>query len=135
VKRLLVVLALILGGVSSLTAQGNDFFTEAELFTALHWGMPDSTAREFARFMAAEDPTLQATLPEFRDVGPMATKYSEPVLLLLSLVSDEANRKVEQRLIDLHGGRELSAEERSEWEARRSDYRNRLIHAGKLPKK
>lgn len=118
-----------------MDAQQDQYFTESEIFQALHWGMPDSTARNYARVLAAEDPAVQATIPDFRAMGPIASTYSEELLLLLSLVSDETNRKVEARLVEQNNGRQLSPQARSAWEKRRNEYRTQLIKAGKIPER
>jgi hypothetical protein len=133
-KSLVVFLVLACAGASPLTAQGNDSFTEAELFTAFHWKLPDSTARNYARLFAAEDPAVQATIPELRDVGPFTPNYNADFLLLISLVSPEANRKAQRYLRDLYGERDLTADERAKWEAKREQVRKALISEGKLPK-
>jgi len=93
--------------------------------------MSDSEATRLAKYMS-DDPAVEATLPTFRDLGPMTTMYSEGFLLVLSLVSDETNRKVERKLVETHLGKELSSEERAQWEKRRAKLRAELIRAGKL---
>ena len=114
-----------------MAAQKEEYFSEAEIYQALSWGMSDSEATRLAKYMS-DDPAVEATLPTFRDLGPMTTMYSEGFLLVLSLVSDETNRKVERKLVETHLGKELSSEERAQWEKRRAKLRSELIRAGKL---
>ena len=121
-----------LRGPNALTAHNEEFFTEAELYRALSWGMPDSEARKLAKHLT-DDPAVIATLPTFRDLGPIATNYSEDLLILLSLVSDETNRKVERRLAETRRGKAWNPDEREQWERRRSEIRTGLVKAGKLP--
>ena len=106
-------------------------FSESEIYQALSWGMSDADARKLAKFMS-DDPTVTANVPTLRDLGPLTTLYSENMLLLLSLVSDETNRKVEQRLVQMRLGKELNPEERAQWEKRRTEFRNRLVESGKI---
>jgi hypothetical protein len=58
--------------------------------------------------------------------------YSEDLLILLSLVSDETNKKVEQWLPDGNLGKELNLEQRAHWNERRNETRSQLIRAGKI---
>ncbi len=58
--------------------------------------------------------------------------YSEDMLLLLSLVSEECHRKVDQRLVQERLGKELTQSERERWNKRRSELRAQLIKAGKI---
>jgi hypothetical protein len=131
-KSLFLLLAVILSGPNPLAAQNDpETFSEAEVYQALSWGMTESEARKLAKYMS-DDPTVTATLPTFRELGPVTSMYSENMLLLLSLVSDETNRKVEQRLIQARLGKELDPHERAQWEKRRAEFRSQLIKAGKL---
>jgi hypothetical protein len=115
-----------------LAAQNDpETFSEAEIYHALRWGMTDSEAERLAKYMT-DDPAVIATLPTFRDLGPISTMYSEGMLLILSLVSDDTNRKVDQRLVEQNLGKELSQDERARWEKRRFDLRAQLIKAGKI---
>ncbi len=106
-------------------------FSEAEVYQALRWGMTDSEAARLAKYMT-DDPAVVASLPTFRDLGPISTMYSEDMLLLLSLVSEETKRKVDQRILQQNLGKELTQDERERWEKRRSDLRAALIKAGKI---
>jgi hypothetical protein len=119
-------------GRQSVTAQEQEFFSESEVFQALSWGMPDSAARKLAKYMS-DDPSVVATIPELQEVGPVATMYSDDMLMLLSLVSVETNRKVEryleQRRLDGVG---WSSPKRAAWEARRVKLREELVKAGKI---
>lgn len=110
-----------------------EFFSEAEVLEALLWGMPEAEARNLARFLS-EDPAIAARDPEIRAMWPAAVMYGENMLLLLSLVSAETNEKVERRLIEMRLGTPLSPEERAAWEAKRADFRARLIDGGKRPR-
>ena len=112
-------------------AKEPESFSEAEIHTALSWGMSEAEARKLAKFMS-DDPAVTATVPTLRDLGPLSTLYSENMLLLLSLVSEEANRKVEQRLVQMRLGKELSTKERAQWEKRRAEFRSQLIKSGKI---
>jgi hypothetical protein len=109
-------------------------FTEAEAYQALSWGMSEAEARKLAKYMS-DDPSVMATVPTLRDLGPVSSMYSDSMLLLFSLVSEETNRKVEQRLLEQNLGKELNPEERADWERRRSELRTLLIKAGKLPER
>jgi hypothetical protein len=106
-------------------------FSEAEVYQALSWGMSDAEARKLAKFMS-DDPAVTATVPTLSDLGPLTTLYSENMLLLLSLVSDETNRKVEQRIVQMRLGKEMSPEERAQWEKRRAEFRSQLVKSGKI---
>ena len=118
-----------------MAAQNEEFFSEAEVYQALSWGMPDSEARQHAKYMTG-DPAVIATLPTFRDLGPLTTNYSEGFLLVISLVSDETRRKAERKLAASRLEKELSPDERAEWERRRAELRSQLIQAGKkLPER
>jgi len=59
--------------------------------------------------------------------------YSEGFLLILSLVSEETNKKVERELLQNRLGKALTAEERANWEKRRAELKSELIKAGKIP--
>jgi len=111
-----------------------EFFSEAEVVTALSWGMPDSEVRRLVRFMS-EDPAIAARDPEIRAMGPASIIYNESMLLLLSLVSVETNAKVERRLVERRLGVPLTSAERADWETKRADLRAKLVQAGKLPEK
>jgi len=93
--------------------------------------MIDSEAARLAKYMT-DDPAVVATLPTFRDLGPISTMYSEDMLLLLSLVSEDCNRKVHQRLVQERLGKELTQNERERWNKLRSELRAQLIKAGKI---
>jgi len=125
-KQLLSYLA-----TNSSVAQKEESFSESEIYKALSWGMPDSDAIRLAKQMS-DDPDVAATIPEFRDVGPVTTMYSEGFLLALSLVSEETNRKVERRLLEARGGKQWSAEEHARWDQRRAALRSELVKAGKI---
>lgn len=133
-KTFFLLLAPVLIASQTMTAQNSNTFSEAELFQALSWGMPDSSARKLARHMA-DDPSSTTNIAEFKDIGPTETIYSEDVLLLLSLVSDDARKKVEQRLAEQRLRPALTGDELAEWDARRRELRNRLVAAGKIPAK
>ena len=113
-----------------MSAQEQDTFTEAEVFQALSWGMPDSQARHLAKYMA-DDPILIESMPERKEMEPSEIMYSEDMLLLLSLVSEKAHEKAERRFAQQQLRNKLSPEERSEWESRRAELKARLIKAGK----
>jgi hypothetical protein len=129
-KLLLFAAALALLEVRALSAQ-EVFFSESEIYQALSWGMPDSVARKLAKDMS-DDPRAETYLERTTDLGPIAVVYSKELLLLLSLVSDETNRKVERRLIETRSGAALTKRERADWEQRRAELRNELVKAGKL---
>lgn len=124
--------ATLLLGPNALTAQKEEFFTEAELYQALSWGMADAEARKLAKYLT-DDPAVIATLPTFRDLGPITSNYSEDLLILLSLVSDETNRKVEHRLAELRRAQAWNLGDRERWEGRRAEIRTALVKAGKIP--
>lgn len=112
-------------------AQKEAFFSESEVYQALSWGMPDSDAIRLAKHMS-DDPDVSATIQGLRDAGPVVTMYSDDFLLLLSLVSEETNRKVERRLLETRRGKELSSEERARWQERRRALKSELVKAGKI---
>jgi hypothetical protein len=114
-----------------MSGQERDTFTESEVFQALSWGMPDSTARRIAKTIA-DDPALIAAGPERMAEEPSVTMYSEDMLLLLSLVSEKAHEKAVRRLAEQRFRTELCPGARAEWESRRTELRTRLIAAGKL---
>ena len=118
-------------GTKPVAAQNDSSFTEAELHRALSWGMPDSEACRLAKYIC-DDPAVIATIPELRDLGPSTTMYSEGFLLILSLVSEDTNRKVERELLENRLGKGLTAEERANWEKRRGELKSELIKAGKI---
>src|SRR4051812_18023241 len=131
-RPLIYALCTVFLGGSSLMAQHEpEPFTEKEMYTALSWGMSEQEAKKLAKYMS-DDPAVMATIPEFYDGSPGFHNYSDSTLLLLSLVSDETNRKVEERLIDRRSGTPLTPEERADWDRRRSILREQLIKAGKL---
>jgi hypothetical protein len=115
-----------------MDAQSQDTFSEAEMFQALSWGMPDTAARRQAKYMADDPTAIAKAFPEFKDLGPVATMYSEDTLLLLSLVSEDTRKKAERRLAQQRLRPELSEEERAEWNARRNELHKKLVAAGKL---
>jgi hypothetical protein len=117
----------------ALTAQEEEFFSEAEVFQALSWGMPDSEARRLAMYMS-DDPAVAATaFPDLQGQGATARMCSDDMLTLLSLVSVETNRKVERYIEERRlGGAGWSSEKRAAWEARRAEIREALIKDGKI---
>jgi hypothetical protein len=115
-----------------MAAQNEDTFSEEEVFQALSWGMPDTDARRLATFMA-DDPTSPERIRLEKAEGPVAGIYTEDMLLILSLVSSEAQRKAEHRLAQQRLQLVLTPEQHAEWEARRSTLRQALIDAGQLP--
>lgn len=117
-----------------MAAQNEDTFSEEEVFQALRPGMSDTEARRLARFMA-DDPTSPELIRLEKAEGPTEGIYSEGMLLLLSLVSSEAQRKAEHRLAQQRLQLVLTPEQHAEWEARRSKLRQQLIDAGQLPDK
>ena len=130
-----LLLAAILLGVNPLSAQTDEpeSFSEAELYKGLSWGMSETEARRLAKFMS-DAPADASTLPADGSQGYAVDGriYSEDLLLLLSLVSEETNRKVEQCLVQMHLGKQLAPDERATWEKRRAKLRSQLIRAGKL---
>src|SRR6266516_1915026 len=120
-------------GTESVPGQNEpESFSEAEVYQALSWGMSDAEARKLAKFIS-DDPAVTATVPTLRDLGPLTSMYSENMLLLISLVSADTHRKVEQRLVQMRPGKELSPEAREEWDKRRAEFRNQLVKSGKIP--
>jgi hypothetical protein len=113
-----------------MSPQNEDTFTEAEVFQALSWGMPDTDAHRMARAMA-DDPALIESIPEQRELGPQVTMYSEDMLLLHSLVSENARIKAERRLADRRLQTQLTPGDRAEWEERRANLKRQLLAAGK----
>lgn len=107
-------------------------FTRAELLTALKWGMQESEAERLATYMAGE--TASGTVPPgFEDMGPTTSIYTEGMLLLVSLVSEDARQRAEQKLAEQRRETALTPEERGLWEARRRELREHLEAAGKIP--
>jgi len=117
-----------------MAAQNEDTFSEEEVFKALSWGMPDTEARRLARFMA-DDPTSPERIRLEKAEGPTEGIYTEDMLLILSLVSSETQRKAEHRLAQQRLQSALTPEQHAEWEARRSKLLQALIDAGELPAK
>jgi hypothetical protein len=115
-----------------MAAQNEDTFSEEEVFQALSWGMPDTEARRLAKFMA-DDPTSPERIRFEKAEGPTAGIYTEDMLVLLSLVSNEAQRKAELRVAQQRLQLVLSPEQHAEWEACRSKMRQALIDSGELP--
>jgi len=115
-----------------MAAQKEDTFSEEEVFQALRPGMPDTAARRLAKFMA-DDPTSPERIRLEKAEGPTEGIYTEDMLLLLSLVSSEAQRKAELRVAQQRLQLVLTPEQHAEWEARRSKLRQRLIDGGQLP--
>jgi len=107
-------------------------FSEEEVLKALRWGMPDTEARRLAAFMA-DDPTSPERIRLEKAEGPTHGIYTEDLLLILSLVSSEAQRKAERRLAQQRLQLELTPEQQADWEARRSKLRQALVDAGELP--
>jgi len=124
-----VILAALLWfltfGGSTLLSQSSQDFTEQEIFTALHWGMPEPEARAQAHLLAGG---LDKQLLNPNDSADVAeSNFSEDLLVLLSLVSDEARVKAELRYHQMHGQADVR-----EWETRRRKMRSALVRAGKL---
>lgn len=122
---------VLLIGASVGEAQSVENFTEAELLHALSWGMPASEAERLAKVLS-NDSTLDIG-PEGRASGPLEIQYSEDLLLLLSLVSEEARQKAERHLAQQRVESALSHQERLVWDARRKALRARLLSEGKSP--
>jgi hypothetical protein len=112
--------------------ENEDTFSEEEVFKALSWGMPDTEARRLARFMA-DHPTSPERIRLEKAEGPTTGIYTEDMLLILSLVSSETQKKAEHRLAHQRLQSVLTPEQHAEWEARRSKLRQALIDAGELP--
>lgn len=117
-----------------MTAQNEDTFTEEEVFQALKPGMPEAEARRLAKYMA-DDPNSPERIRIEKAEGPTEGIYTEDMLLLLSLVSSETQKKAELRLAHQRRQSELTPEQHAEWEARRSKMRQALIAGGQLPAK
>jgi hypothetical protein len=115
-----------------MAAQNDETFSEEEVFQALSWGMQETEARRLAKFMA-DDPTSPERIRFEKAEGPSEGIYTEDMLLLLSLVSSEAQRKAELRVARQRLQLVLTPEQHAEWEARRSKLRQQLIDAGNLP--
>jgi hypothetical protein len=134
-RPLLLLVTATLFGANTLAAQTDEpeSFSEAEVYQALSWGMPEAEARKLAKVMS-DDPAdrlgLQADLPPGETAHGHI--YSEDLLVLLSLVSEETNRKVEQWLMQMRLNQQLSPDERARWDKRRAEIRSELIKAGKL---
>ena len=97
-----------------MAAQNEDTFSEEEVFKALSWGMPDTEARRLARFMA-DDPTSPERIRLEKAEGPTEGIYTEDMLLILSLVSSETQRKAEHRLAQQRLQSALTPEQHAEW--------------------
>lgn len=107
-------------------------FTRAELLTALKWGMQESEAERFATFIAGE--TASGTVPPgYEDMGPTTGIFTEGLLLVVSLVSEDTRQKAEQILAKQRLETALTPEEKDVWEARRRELREQLEAAGKIP--
>jgi len=132
-KSLLVLLVATLLGPNPVAAQNDEFFTVAELYQALSWGMTDSEAKQLAKYMT-DDPAVVATIPTLSEIGPIASNYSEDMLILLSFVSKDANKKVEKRLADLRHANAWNQDDQARWDKRRAEIQSQLVEAGKLPK-
>jgi hypothetical protein len=117
-----------------MAAQNKDTFTEEEVFQALRPGMTDTEARRLATWMADEPASPERIRPEKAE-GPTSGIYTEDMLLLLSLVSSETQRKAELRVARQRRQSVLTPEQHAEWEARRSKLRQALIAGGQLPAK
>lgn len=116
-----------------MTAHEEEFFSEAEVFEALSWGMPDSEVRRLAKYMSDDPAVMVTAFPDLEDQGFIATNYSADMLMLLSLVSVETNRKVERYLEERRlGGVPWGPAEKGAWEARREKMRQALIEDGKI---
>ena len=115
-----------------MAGEKEDTFTEDEVFQALRPGMPEAEARRLAKYMA-DDPSSPELIRLEEAEGPVSSMYSEGMLLLLSLVSSETQRKAEARVARQRLQSELTPEQHAEWEARRLELRQRLIDGGQLP--
>jgi hypothetical protein len=104
-------------------------FTEQEIFQALRWGMDEPTARNYARLLSGSLDVAVAQPNDTTSVG--YSNFSEDFLVLLSLVSEEARAKAEQRMMELHG-RRLEPHEHAAWEKKRTEIRAALEREGKL---
>ena len=107
-------------------------FSRAEILTALKWGMEESEAERLATFMAGKTESGELP-PGWEEMGPTTSMFSEGLLVLVSLVSEDCRQKAErvfarQKLVAV-----LSPEERDVWEAKRRELRQQLEAAGKLP--
>jgi hypothetical protein len=107
-------------------------FTEEEVFQALRWGMPDAEARRLSKYVA-DDPTSPERIRFEKAEGPTTGIYTEDMLLILSLVSSETQRKAEHRLAQQRLQSVLTPEQHAEWEARRTKLRQQLIKEGERP--
>lgn len=115
-----------------MAAQNEDTFSVEEVFQALSWGMPDAEARRLAKILS-DDPTSPERIRLEKAEGPVETIYTEDMLLLLSLVSSETQRKAELRVAQQRLQSVLTPEQHAEWELRRSKMRQALIDSGELP--
>jgi hypothetical protein len=113
-------------------ADKEDTFSVEEVFQALSWGMPEAEARRLSRFMA-DDPTSPELIRLEKEEGPVTGIYTEDMLVLLSLVSREVQRKAVHRLAQQRLQLVLTPEQHAEWEARRSRMRQALIDSGEHP--
>ena len=120
------------GACCRVPAEKEDTFSEEEVFQALSWGVPEAEARRLAKFMA-DDPTSPELIRLEHAEGPVVTMYTEDMLLILSLVSSETQRKAEHRLAQQRLQSVLTPEQHAEWEARRSKMRQALIDSGERP--
>ncbi len=117
-----------------MAAQDENPFTRAEVLTALKWGMQESEAERLATYISGETAS-GAVPPEYEDMGPAASMYSEGLLLVVSLASEDSRQKAERILAHQRLETALTPEEKDVWEAKRRELRKQLEEAGKIPRK
>jgi len=115
-----------------MAAQDENPFTRAEVLTALKWGMQESEAERLATYISGETASGKVP-PEYEDLGPSSSMYTEGLLLVLSLVSEDTRQKAERILAKQRLKTALTPEERDVWEAQRRELKKQLEAAGKIP--
>lgn len=104
-------------------------FSGTELFSAFRLVMPEAEAAKHAQQWSSP----ASGLAEFGSPAEneVCVVFSDDVLLLLSLVSDELNEKVEAYRAELGPGPDILDD--SQWRERRNEIREALRKDGKLP--
>lgn len=104
-------------------------FTFEEFYRALRRVMPEDEANRLARELAPDNRASAAEqgIPsELAPIGPSrvygVSFISDDVLMLLSIESDDLQRKVERYRVVANGGRPFTKEQQQKWHARYAQF-------------
>jgi hypothetical protein len=128
--RLILAAIVLLGAAARpLPSQSMDVvFTEEELFEVYRRMLPEPDARELARASAMRAPDeiegpVRSGESELSYRSVAHSHLTFDTLVLLSLLSDEMNAKVERYLVSQREGHQMTGAERAHWERRRAELR------------